>query len=443
MKTIVILHGWNDTSASFTSLAAWLRKQALPVVDIYLGDYVTKADEVTLFDLGFAFERALAAAGVVQLPKNFNLIVHSTGGLVAREYLRQVCSGDATRAPIEHLVMLAPANFGSPLASLAKSVLGRLFEGWNWNTPFQTGQQVLNGLELASAYSWDLADADLFDPAFPVLAPQNVLTTVLAGTIPYDGIQSVEFQNGSDNVVFVSTASLNAHRFTLDFSTPSLPMFTQKPRTCGRIALAVFPRDHTDMHDPNLASRQADWQRIVLAALNVDPAGYSAHAAACDVVSYQTFSDGMQTNQPDWYHQYMHVVFRCRDQYNNPINDFVIEFYQENNDPTDVVFQKIHKDIIESIHNNSVTPNLTSFLMDTTDLNAWLTANPQHAVRMSASAAALSDRISYRNPPNDITGGVEVFGGPNGTFIFPNEPVLVDVILSRDPTADVFKLTRA
>src|ERR1017187_7746391 len=95
----VILHGWSDNSASFKPLAAWLRGQGFQVTPIFLGDYLSMNDEVTLKDLGYAFIRALRDRQVPQTPHAFDVIVHSTGGLVIREYLRQACEGTPEMTP--------------------------------------------------------------------------------------------------------------------------------------------------------------------------------------------------------------------------------------------------------------------------------------------------------------------------------------------------------
>ena len=87
---------------------------------IFLGDYLSMNDEVTLKDLGYAFIRALRDKQVPQTPHAFDVIVHSTGGLVIREYLRQACEGTPEMTPVQNLLMFSPANFGSPLAALGK-----------------------------------------------------------------------------------------------------------------------------------------------------------------------------------------------------------------------------------------------------------------------------------------------------------------------------------
>jgi pimeloyl-ACP methyl ester carboxylesterase len=436
---VIILHGWSDTSNSFRSLAGWLQQNGFNVIDIYLGDYLSMNDEITLPDLGAAFGRALNAHNIPQTRFSFDAIVHSTGGLVIREYLRQVCSGNASRTPVKHLCMMAPANFGSPLARLGKSVLGRLFKGWSWDHFGQTGQKILNALELASPYSCELAEQDLFDPKFKIFDSRNTITTVLAGTAPYsDFMRSTVHENGSDGTVRVSTANLNAHYFTLDFGDITKPNFSPRPRNVAAIAFAVFDRDHTEIHDPNAKEQMELWQKTVLDALTIDSRDYRRHVTQCNNLTKKTLADGISGKNKEWFHQYQHVVFRVHDQFGEAIPDYVVEFYQEDDDPKDKVFNKVHSEILEKVTANSSDASYRSFLFDTTDLCKYLDSATEPDIQMSISAANISKRILYRNPVS----GIAVFIGKNRDFLFPNEPVLVDVTLHREQAAEVFKLTK-
>ncbi|HTV42578.1 MAG TPA: hypothetical protein VMF08_18580 [Candidatus Sulfotelmatobacter sp.] len=436
---VVILHGWSDTSASFQSLGQWLKSNGFDVTNIWLGDYLSMNDEITLFDLGAAFQRALADNNIPQTPHSFDLIVHSTGGLVAREYLWQICDGDPSVTPVSHLLMMSPANFGSPLASLGKSVLGRLFKGWGWNHVGQTGTQILNALELASPYSWQLAESDLFNPAFKICTPAHTIVTVLAGTVAYDDpLRRTVHEDGSDGTVRVSTANLNAHYLKLNFSDPAKPTLVSMPRCFDPIAFAVFPRNHTTIHDPLQPDPNNDWANVVKCALTTDPGGYADLVAKCQTITKGTIAAGQAANEhPDWFHEYQHVVFRVKDQFGEPITDYVVEFYQEIGDQADAVFDEVHSDILEKVTTNSTDASYRSFLFDTTDLVKYIKQNANADIQMSLSAANVSDRIIYRNPKS----GVDVFTNGNQQFLYPNEPVMVDVLLCRDSTRDVFKLT--
>jgi hypothetical protein len=449
---IIILHGWSDTSDSFRNKnyarSSWLRDQGLNIVDIELGDYLSMNDEVSLFDIGYAFQKALTAAGIAQTRHSFDLVVHSTGSLVAREYLRQICVNDATATPVRHLCMLAPANFGSPLAKMGKSVVGRFLKGWDWNHVGESGKLVLDGLELASPYSFQLALDDLFRVDFPLFDPTNVMLTVMVGTCPYDDpLKSIIHENGSDGTVRPATANLNAHYFKVEFGDPhAAPILTTgRLGYPGKLAFAVFHRNHGSIIDPDVPTQQAEWVRTFTDALNLDPTAYAAHVQRCDAITAQTFADGAQSAHREWYHQYMHVAIRVQDQFGAPVPDYVIEFYQPVGDrDNERVTRRIHKDIIEKVTKNEVDPSYRSFFFDTNDLLQLLSEG--HTVDMSLTAARISPRIGYSNPE----GGVRVFSDSHSPFLHINEPVLVDITLRRDPNVSantpdahrVFRLTK-
>jgi len=439
---VILLHGWNGSSESLRGVANWLRQQGVDSVDIHLGDYLSLNDELTLRDLGFAFRRALAAKNISQDRHSFNLVVHSTGGLVAREYLRQVCDGDVEKTPIQHLCMLAPANFGSPLAKIGKSMRGRLFFGWGWDHLGETGTRILNCLELASPYTWELAEDDLFDARFPVFSPENTLLTVMVGTNGYTGPRSIVNENGSDGTVRVSTANLNAHLFRFDLAEPTQPTLTEVKRNFDKAAFAVFHRTHGSILDPTIANQQPLWTDTLWKALTIGSQQYPDHIRACDAIAAQTFQEGLAANtNPDWYHKYMHVVFRVQDQYGQPVTDYFVEFYQEEGDPMDIIFQKIHAEILEKATTNEIDPSYRSLLFDCSDLTDYLDSSTEADVKMSLGAVAVSTRIGYRNPPNVPSAGVNVFSSQRRIFLIPNEPVLVDVRLYRDPSSNVFVLS--
>lgn len=441
MLPTIILHGWSDSSESFQGLAEWLEKEhGLPAINVFLGDYLSMNDEVTLFDLGYAFDRALQKTGISQDHHSFNVIVHSTGGLVVREYLRQKCLDPKTgkryaeSTPIQHLCMLAPANFGSPLATLGKSILGRVFKGWKWNGFGESGQKVLDALELASPYSFDLAVDDLFDLDFPIFDPRNTLTTVMVGTAAYPGaLKSTMHENGSDGTVRVATANLQASYFKIDFKdADKIPDFVEMRRNVGDLALAVFHRNHGNIIDPKEQTQHAEWESTLISALTLAPSDYPQHVQRCQSLTDQTFAEGISGPNSEWYHRFQHVVFRVHDQHGTPIDDFIIEFYQEPKDAGDHVFKEINTNTLEKVTKNQRAANHRSFFFDLTELEDYLNSPAKPVVDMSISAAHISRRIRFRNPRY----GVEVFRAENPTFIRSNQPILVDITLHRDPDTE-------
>ena len=226
---LVFVHGWSVTSTgTYGELPARLKAEAAkaggPGVDIahvYLGQYVSFRDEVRLEDVARAFDRAiarvLAEAGT---GRRFACITHSTGGPVVREWLDRfhVQPGRLDACPMSHLVMLAPANFGSALAQLGKSRLGAIKAWFNGVEP---GQGVLDWLEVASPESvalnlrWindypALKLTERANPVFPFVLSGDAIDRKL-----YDHVNSYTGETGGDGVVRLAAANLNARHVVL------------------------------------------------------------------------------------------------------------------------------------------------------------------------------------------------------------------------------------
>ncbi len=447
----LIIHGWSDTSASFRPVARFLAQNGHDVREIFLGDYKSLHDEITLEDLGQAMRNALENHEIPLARHSFNVVIHSTGGLVVREFLRQFCRDgegepDASITPIRNVLMLAPANFGSSLAKVGKSMVGRLFKGWKWDGPFETGKRLLDALELGSPISFELAESDLFDPDFPIFDPEHTRVTVMMGSGDSDSrLVRINQENGSDGVVRVSTASLNAHFARIDFADPAHPKLVRVARSAPQLALAIFDRSHGNI-TKDISRQQEDWRRVALGALSVDAAGYAEHVADCERVSSETIETGQQARRirkRKRFHEYMHVVFRVHDQYGDPIDDYFIEFYQEKGDDSDRVMEKVHTEILEKVKTNSIDPSHRSFLFDLTDLKQAMTADPSMKIDMSIVAADLSEDVGYRNPPNVETSGIRVFDAETRDFFLPHCPLLIDITLYRDAGPKVFRIKPA
>src|SRR3990167_2704100 len=216
MKPLVILHGWSDNSVSFKPLADLLQQQlqrSAAIID--LADYITLDDDVTYDDIVAAMSYAWQVNKLPTTSRSVDAVVHSTSGLVIRDWL--IRNFKPGQAPVDHLVMLAPANFGSPLAHKGNSFFGRVLNGFKGDKIFQVGELLLKGLELASPYSWQLAMKDCLAKQ-TYFDSQNILCTVLVCNTGYTGISAAANESGSDGTVRVSTANLNCAYLEVDFS---------------------------------------------------------------------------------------------------------------------------------------------------------------------------------------------------------------------------------
>lgn len=246
---LVFVHGWSVTSTgTYGELPARLQAEAaraggpgLDVAHVYLGQYVSFRDEVRVEDVARAFDRAIARVLAEAGPgRRFACITHSTGGPVVREWLDRfhVLPGTLDACPMSHLVMLAPANFGSALAQLGKGRLGAMKAWFNGVEP---GQGVLDWLELASPESLALNLRWIHDyPALALTTRANpVFPFVLSGDAIdrklYDHVNAYTGETGGDGVVRLAAANLNARHVVLaqEALVPGEPLPSARRRLRG------------------------------------------------------------------------------------------------------------------------------------------------------------------------------------------------------------------
>ncbi|AIF48331.1 hypothetical protein [Dyella japonica] len=284
MATLVFVHGWSVTNTStYGALPRQLQAQAaaagvaLNVADIWLSEYVSFDDAVTMPDVVRAFDHALRDLHLQDA--SFACITHSTGGPVVREWLRaqRERPGAFSTIRLTHLMMLAPANFGSALAQLGKGVLGQLRA---WAGGVEPGQRILDWLELGSAESLSLNLDHIHgdDPAW-----RGQFLFVLTGDRPdrslYDHLNSYTGEDGSDGVVRMAAANLNARHAVLaredggDGSTLTLNV-TTAPRTAFKL---IPDASHSGAEQGVMASAPAAAVDALLRCMLVrDDAGYQA-----------------------------------------------------------------------------------------------------------------------------------------------------------------------
>ncbi|WP_411991172.1 esterase/lipase family protein [Agarivorans sp. DSG3-1] len=221
---LIFVHGWSVTNTSTygelpQSLVAKSASVGLSIdIDhIYLGKYISFHDEVSMDDIARAMEQALK-----DLPGNqdqiqpFSCITHSTGGPVVRAWVdKYYGSAGLATLPLQHLVMLAPANHGSTLAALGKQRVGRIK---SWFAGVEPGQRILDWLCLGSQGQWQLNENGMaYDYAnnsfYPfVLSGQGIDSKF------YDFLNGYLVESGSDGVVRVAGANMNYRYLALEQS---------------------------------------------------------------------------------------------------------------------------------------------------------------------------------------------------------------------------------
>jgi len=280
----LLIHGY---SADGEDLIPWqnaLHSAGVDTVSIEIGNYITLNNEVTIKDLGEAFDRALRLTewSTSSLDDNwtFDAVVHSTGMLVIRQWLTSdPYDRDDPRSRIrrlKHLVGLAPATFGSPQAKQGRSWLGALVKGNKHLGPdfLNAGNRVLDGLELASSYTWELTHNDLLceKPLFD-MSPNTPYVTVFIGNTAYEGVEALANSPGSDGTVRWAGCALNTRKVSLDLRRETklkdgrgdATRCSISPWVSGRLPapmIAVDCKNHGSIvkePDPEVAARMKDF----------------------------------------------------------------------------------------------------------------------------------------------------------------------------------------
>ncbi|MEH6566291.1 MAG: alpha/beta hydrolase [Halopseudomonas sp.] len=442
---LVIIHGWSDNFSSFRALA---KRLASPLPDgigaqveqIYLGDYISLDDQVTFADLVEAMDRAWTDAGLPRSPRSVDAVVHSTGGLVIRDWLSRF---PPDQVPIHRLLMLAPANFGSPLAHTGRSVIGRAVKGWKGSRLFETGTQILKGLELASSYSWQLAERDLFVDN-SVFAPGRVLCTVLVGNAGYSGIAAVANKPGTDGTVRVSTANLQAARMLIDFSHEpgGAPRIDYQQVDDSALAFTMVDgEDHSSITAKGRGTNESITWSLICGALMVPDSGFDAWRMRLASHCHQV-SEVAAQRPGDHFQRYQNTVFRVLDNHGAPVNDYIIELYVNDDRTTRErrLTQVIQEEVIKGVHVFSGEKHYRSLLINC-DLLYQLLLREQDRLRISITAypEVSSGKVGYRTYTDDDIGALSLSRAQVRDMFRPNRTLLITLCLKRYQQADVFR----
>jgi hypothetical protein len=339
---ILVLHGWSDNYESFLQLKLWLCAQGYKVRDVFFGNYESMEDHVTFDDLADGLQsrfEEMATKGDLPALKPFSLdvIVHSTGGLVVRHwlhhYIQDVCKGDLECCPIQRLIMLAPANFGSRLAEQGKSGLAKLFKG-GLAHGFETGRLILEGLELGSPDTWRIAERDLFPEKklYRGAKGRGPFVFIFSGTGTYGDLKGFVApganEDGSDGTVRAAAASLNSIQIIADCSKQQPTAFARRGNydafafglVPGKNHSEVVPGDSNDDKHPIFAR--------IKQCLDVDTdAKYDALRTQFEGENDAFYAAEAVKNDAQRVHRYQQFLVRVKDDMGNEVPDYRIDFH--------------------------------------------------------------------------------------------------------------------
>lgn len=437
---IVIVHGWSDSYASFRRLRDFLATQlGVPAKILRLGDWISLDDDVGYADIAQALERAWHEEELPTAPRSVDVVVHSTGALVVREWMTRHHTPDSV--PIHRFLQLAPANFGSHLAHKGRSFIGRAVKGWR--TGFETGSRILRGLELASPYTRGLADRDLFvAPARRWYGAGRILATVLVGNTGYTGIQSIANENGSDGTVRIGTASLQTALVRVEFPPGNGAPQVQFRNAAGATAFAIVDGDnHGAITMKDGPSRNGLREELILGALRVRDADFPDNAAGA--FAWQAALDAKAGAAKAASHARQNTVVHLADDFGDDVSDFFFEFWRS--ERSDKAFeQRFYRDAISHVHVFAANGAWRALNLDIGGFEALRTDARLGFDRLLVSVFASPAkrgraRVGYSTATGQDIGAWEIAGRDFARAFTPHRTLFVDLRIPRIVDDSVFR----
>jgi hypothetical protein len=445
---LLILHGYSDGATSFTGLRDFFLANGYARDDVFLLNYASMDDQSQFSDfadkLDEDYEKRFAG-------ERIDVACHSTGSLVARlwldlHYRRQRGAGKTKpRSPVKRLLMFAPANFGSDLAEMGQSFLGK-FRSTFFNSNrkpgdfLESGKFVLQGLEPASPFQWELSSRDLHGEGFfnPQLGDQNVCYPfVFAAGKGYGGLQARIVKDrkkpGTDGTVRICGTSLNTRMCVVDFCNREVNPIWIEERKFENMALAIFGEfNHGSIveHSEEFVQGPGKW---ALKALEVDSrARYATLAAECEEFTRKSY-DG------DPYQQFF---FNVRDDVGLPVRDFYIDFYAQLADGS--VHEKLTLEFDKSFevefYRHSAEPSCRALLLNLARLREYFKRLKAAKARLVFDVFAISPVKEIKYLPAFAVVFDENDQSDEPAFLYENTTTLVQIVLNRVATDQVLHL---
>ena len=466
-RPLVLIHGYSAGGADLQTLKQKLAPNDIDAKDINICNYVSLNNEITIQDIAEGLDRALRKHEVLgNETQEFDAIVHSTGMLVLRAWLAN--AGPPPSNPrlkrLKHLIGLAPATWGSPQAHKGRTWLGAMVKGNRDPGPdfLNAGDLILEGLELGSNFTWDLAHRDLLGAApFYDNGPNTPFVAVFIGNAPYDGLPSVANDPGTDGTVRWSGCSLNTRKIIIDLTR--LPpadgaRVTITPWASSRLDIPMIPvqdRNHGSLianPEPAMVGLIGDFLKVgdrgaetydawlararqygeaALPAMKINP-GADAAGLEGAVRKYFAHIFGFGTPMEGW----QQFVVHARDEHGDAIQDYMIEILVQQPDGTWVLFEEMYTDV----HAYGPDPSFRCFHLR---LPQGVSAG-QVKLRARIHASTGTQLVAYQgygsqSPPAGPTAepielDLDDLGKGNGTLFCPFTTTLLEIILNREPT---------
>lgn len=461
--TILFIHGWSVTNLdTYGDLPLRLLAEAkknnidLSVEEIFLGRYISFHDEVGLDDISRAFEYAINEK-LSKKTERYICITHSTGAPVLREWWEKYNTDRIP--PISHLIMLAPANFGSALAILGKGKLSRIKA---WFDDVEPGQKVLDWLELGSVQAWELNKKWIMGDGSQI-SKNGIFPFVITGQSIdrkiYDHLNSYTGEMGSDGVVRTSTTNLNSTYIKLTqeitvnelkkYSLSSTLNITEYKESAATPLRVVADKSHSGAEMGIMKSvkretddvKSADTINAIFDCIKVNNNDdYNLLVEKFKTATDKVQKDGLTEEVKDVFkftrsfthNRYSQVIFRVTDTEGIPVTDFDLVLTADNNNPN-----HLPAGFAADRQQNSNNPEMITYYFNFDVLkNGSIETNFKDKITklgLQINPRPLEGFVRF--VPCQITANNELLD----KIFKPNSTTLIDIVLHRVVSNEVFR----
>ncbi|RKN84361.1 esterase/lipase family protein [Paenibacillus ginsengarvi] len=431
-RPIIMIHGYSDQGKSFHTWVDRLSQLGYDATRIHVCSYETLTNEVTIADIAEGFDRALRERIGLNGDEEFDAIVHSTGMLVIRSWLTVFAR---RQKRLKHLIGLAPASFGSPLAHKGRSWLGGIFKGRKQFGPdfLEAGDLVLDGLELGSRFTWDLAHKDLLGEApFYGADKDTPYVFTFCGTQAYGGIKKLINEPGTDGTVRWAGCALNTRKIVMDLTKFREDQERIAITGWSNVDIPLIPVDGAD-HGSILQNPSAELVSLVHAALSVE----SGPELALWYEEAARKTETVKERLAPW----QQFVIRVTDERGDAITDYYIQLEGKRSGGSIEEIQQFDVDV----HPYSSDPSLRNFHVDLSVIEP----DTLESLSLRLIASSGSPLVAYHGFDDESGDELQVYD-VEGTwhavidlsglltdaqvkFFYPFTTTLVELRLNREP----------
>ena len=442
-NTLVLIHGYSDEGNSFAKWHERLKDRYEKTEEICICDYVSLTNEVTIKDLAEGFDLALKARAGLKSNEPFDAIVHSTGMLVIRSWLTTY---PKRRDRLKHLIGIAPATFGSPLAKKGRSWIGAVFKGNKDLGPdfLESGDLILDALELASPFTWDLAEKDMLgEVEYYGETSGTPFVHIFCGTEEYGGLRRAVSTPGTDGTVRQAGAGFNVRKIVLDLTKNQSVLDPDKKKGVKRWRLDDWRHNDKPVHLVDgmnhgtiLTEPTEELVGLVRDALDVGSASsFKAWLAKANA--------GKRINKCE--ELWQQFIVRAYDERNDPITDYNLQLFTEQ---TDAAGKRV-KAFDKNVDVYSKDQSCRAFLVDLKKVplggSLWLSVMASSGSTYVYYEGHIADddatvgQVTSRRTTDawlDLSG----FSKAGDGFLSPYTTTLVELYLDREPTDKLVRL---